>query len=42
MTYRCKFQRDMARAKRRHLWRCAAYQALAASAVLAALGLVVL
>jgi hypothetical protein len=42
MTYRYKFQREMAREQRRRHWRRAAYRALAASAVLAAFGLVVL
>jgi hypothetical protein len=42
MTYRYKFQREMAREQRRHLWRRAAFRALAASAVLTAFGVVVL
>ena len=40
MTYRYKFQREIAREQRRHLWRRAAFRAIAVSAVLIAFGLV--
>jgi hypothetical protein len=42
MTCRYKFQREMARVQRRQLLRRATFRAHAASAVLAAVGLVVL
>jgi hypothetical protein len=41
MTYRYRFQREMAREQRRYRWRRMAYRALGASAVLVALTLMV-
>jgi hypothetical protein len=42
MTYRYKFQREMARQQRRYHFQRVVYRAVAASAVLVAFGLVVL